>query len=95
MLRFIEESEMNRRKISFRAKRSRYDENRLVARENDPICRSALGSKNATQNLGEVVGQSHILAEGNLLPKLAKSNSFGSLLFYGPPDAGKPALRRP
>ncbi len=44
------------------------------------------------RNLGEVVGQSHILAEGNLLPKLVKSNSFGSLLFYGPPGCGKTSL---
>ena len=51
-----------------------------------------LAARMRPRNLGEVVGQSHILAEGNLLPKLAKSNSFGSLLFYGPPGCGKTSL---
>ncbi len=51
-----------------------------------------LAARMRPRNLGEVVGQAHILAEGNLLPKLVKSNLFGSLLFYGPPGCGKTSL---
>lgn len=40
----------------------------------------------------EIVGQEHILQEGNLLPRLIASNQFGSLLFYGPPGSGKTSL---
>lgn len=57
-----------------------------------PSVNQPLAARMRPRNLGEVVGQSHILAEGNLLPKLVKSNSFGSLLFYGPPGCGKTSL---
>jgi putative ATPase len=42
--------------------------------------------------LKEMVGQKQILGEGKLLPKLIHQNSFGSLLFYGPPGCGKTSL---
>jgi putative ATPase len=42
--------------------------------------------------LEEMVGQKQILGEGQLLPKLIRQNSFGSLLFYGPPGCGKTSL---
>lgn len=42
--------------------------------------------------LAEVVGQEHILGEGCLLPRLVKSDRFGSLIFYGPPGTGKTSM---
>lgn len=42
--------------------------------------------------LSEVVGQSHLLGEGALLPRLLKTGQLGSLLFYGPPGSGKTTL---
>ena len=39
------------------------------------------------RKLSEVVGQEHILREGSLLPRLVAQNSFGSLIFYGPPGS--------
>ena len=42
--------------------------------------------------LAEVVGQQHITAQGNLLPRLVAQNRFGSLLFYGPPGCGKTSI---
>lgn len=44
------------------------------------------------RSLAEVVGHRHILAEGCLLPRLVSTNSFGSLIFYGPPGCGKTTL---
>ncbi|WP_309398437.1 replication-associated recombination protein A [Cerasicoccus maritimus] len=44
------------------------------------------------RNLGEVIGQEHLLGEGCLLPRLIKADSFGSLLFYGPPGCGKTTM---
>ena len=44
------------------------------------------------RNLSEVVGQSHILKPGSLLPRLVAQNRFGSLLFYGPPGCGKTSI---
>ena len=42
--------------------------------------------------LSEVVGQDHILGPGSLLKRLVAQNSFGSLLFYGPPGSGKTSI---
>ncbi|MGJ8654312.1 MAG: replication-associated recombination protein A [Opitutaceae bacterium] len=42
--------------------------------------------------LGEVVGQSHIVGEGCLLPRLIEADNFGSLIFYGPPGCGKTSM---
>lgn len=44
------------------------------------------------RNLSEVLGHTNILGEGALLPKLIASDTFGSLLFYGPPGCGKTTL---
>lgn len=42
--------------------------------------------------LAEVIGQEHIVGADGLLPKLVKTNHFGSLIFYGPPGCGKTSL---
>lgn len=42
--------------------------------------------------LSEVVGQEHLLGGDALLPKLIRTDTFGSLLFYGPPGCGKTTL---
>lgn len=44
------------------------------------------------RNLSEVIGQEHILGEQGLLPRLVRTNTFGSLIFYGPPGCGKTSL---
>lgn len=54
--------------------------------------RQPLAARLRPRCLNEVVGQDHILGEGNLLPRLVASNTFGSLLFYGPPGCGKTSL---
>jgi len=54
--------------------------------------RQPLAARLRPQSLKEVVGQEHVLGEGKLLPRLVGTNSFGSLLFYGPPGCGKTSL---
>ena len=44
------------------------------------------------QNLGEIIGQDHIVGEGCLLPRLIQADNFGSLIFYGPPGCGKTSM---
>lgn len=44
------------------------------------------------RKLSEVAGHEYLLAKDCLLPRLIKSNNFGSLLFYGPPGCGKTTL---
>jgi len=44
------------------------------------------------RRLSEVLGQEHLLAEDSLLPRLIRADSFGSLLFYGPPGCGKTTM---
>ena len=51
-----------------------------------------LAARLRPRSLAEVVGQEHILRPGSLLPRLVAQNSFGSLLFYGPPGSGKTSI---
>lgn len=44
------------------------------------------------RNLSEVIGQEHLVGPECLLPRLIKADSFGSLLFYGPPGCGKTTM---
>jgi replication-associated recombination protein RarA len=44
------------------------------------------------RNLAEVVGHAGLLGPEALLPRLIKADTFGSLLFYGPPGCGKTTL---
>jgi len=58
----------------------------------DDFVRKPLAARMRPRGLGDVVGQTHILRTGSLLPKLIQSDRFGSLLFYGPPGCGKTSL---
>lgn len=44
------------------------------------------------QRLDAIIGQTHLLGDDCLLPRLIRQNQFGSLLFYGPPGCGKTTL---
>lgn len=46
------------------------------------------------RELGEVVGQSHVLAEGGYLQRMMQSGTYNSLIFWGPPGCGKTTLAR-
>lgn len=51
-----------------------------------------LAARMRPRNLSEVAGQEHVVGEGCLLPRLVKSDTFGSLLLYGPPGCGKTSI---
>lgn len=61
-------------------------------RRNEVSATAPLAVRMRPRSLAEVVGHSHILGEGCLLPRLVSANNFGSLLFYGPPGCGKTTL---
>jgi putative ATPase len=56
--------------------------------------RKPLAARMRPRVLGEIIGQNHLLKTGTLLPKLIKSDRFGSLLFWGPPGCGKTTFAR-
>jgi len=56
--------------------------------------RKPLAARMRPRNLSEIIGQSHLLKAGALLPKLIKADRFGSLLFWGPPGCGKTSFAR-
>jgi putative ATPase len=53
-----------------------------------------LAERMRPQSLGEVVGQGHILGDGQMLNQLAKAGKPFSLIFWGPPGSGKTTLAR-
>lgn len=53
---------------------------------------SPLAMRMRPSSLQDVVGHAHILGKGCLLPRLVESDTFGSLIFYGPPGCGKTTL---
>lgn len=55
-------------------------------------CYQPLAIRMRPRRLDEIVGQNHILGEGSLLPRLIQQNSFGNLIFFGPPGCGKTSL---
>ena len=54
--------------------------------------RRPLAERMRPRSIKEVVGQSHILGEGCLLPNLIKENRVSNLILAGPPGSGKTTL---
>lgn len=57
-----------------------------------PAAPRPLAARMRPRALTEVVGQEHLLGPDALLPRIVRSDSFGSLLLYGPPGCGKTTL---
>ena len=51
-----------------------------------------LAARKRPRNLDEFVGQSHILAPGQLLRRAIEADRIQSLMFFGPPGTGKTSL---
>src|SRR5512140_2940538 len=51
-----------------------------------------LAARMRPRNLDEFVGQTHILAPGQLLRRAIEADRIQSLIFYGPPGTGKTSL---
>lgn len=63
-----------------------------VRGEHEASVRRPLAVRMRPRRLAEVLGHENILGKDCLLPKLVASDTFGSLLFYGPPGCGKTTL---
>ena len=57
-----------------------------------PSARRPLAARMRPRALAEVVGHAALLGPDALLPRLLRADTFGSLLFYGPPGCGKTTL---
>jgi len=60
--------------------------------EEDLLRQQPLASRMRPRNLEEYVGQTHILAPGQLLRRAIEADRIQSLIFYGPPGTGKTSL---
>src|SRR5690242_15245259 len=58
----------------------------------EPSGHQPLASRMRPRDLGEFVGQSHILGPGQLLRRAIEADRIQSLIFYGPPGTGKTTL---
>ncbi len=59
--------------------------------ENSP-CHQPLAARMRPRSLEEYIGQTHILAPGQLLRRAIEADRIQSLIFYGPPGTGKTSL---
>ncbi|MEW6304338.1 MAG: replication-associated recombination protein A [Verrucomicrobiota bacterium] len=57
-----------------------------------PQRHAPLAARMRPRNIAEYVGQSHILAPGQLLRRAIEADRIQSLIFYGPPGTGKTSL---
>jgi putative ATPase len=53
-----------------------------------------LAERMRPRNLDEVVGQEHLIGKGKLLRQMVESDKIYSVIFFGPPGAGKTTLAR-
>ncbi|HSE61580.1 MAG TPA: AAA family ATPase, partial [Candidatus Saccharimonadales bacterium] len=53
-----------------------------------------LADKMRPQSLDEVIGQSHLLSDGEILRQIVKNKQPVSLMLWGPPGSGKTTLAR-
>jgi len=53
-----------------------------------------LAARLRPRSLSEVIGQSHLLAEGKLLRRAILADQFSALILHGPPGTGKTTLAR-
>src|SRR5665213_314081 len=67
------------------------DEKSETERERAPR-HEPLAARMRPRNLDEYVGQTHILAPGQLLRRAIEADRIQSLIFYGPPGTGKTSL---
>ncbi len=53
-----------------------------------------LAARMRPRRLSELIGQSHLLGDGQLLPRMVAAGRLGSIILHGPPGTGKTTLAR-
>lgn len=56
------------------------------------MAKQPLAFRMRPKNITEVIGQKHLLADGNIINRMVQAEQLTSLIFYGPPGTGKTSL---
>ena len=73
-------------------KKSKNDQSSLELKNKESFAALPLALRVRPRKISGIIGQDHILGKKSLLPRLIQSDSFGSIIFYGPPGCGKTTL---
>ena len=60
----------------------------------EPGGQAPLAERMRPRNLGEFIGQSHLLGPGKILDRILRNRRFHSLILWGPPGCGKTTLAK-
>ncbi|MGA2935753.1 MAG: replication-associated recombination protein A [Syntrophobacteraceae bacterium] len=60
----------------------------------EPGGQAPLAERMRPRNLGEFIGQSHLLGPGKILDRVLRNRRFHSLILWGPPGCGKTTLAK-
>ncbi len=69
-----------------------YESEGVVSSLKEPPLHAPLAARLRPESLDEFYGQEHLVSNGKLLRKAIESDTFSSIILYGPPGVGKTSL---
>lgn len=58
------------------------------------VTKQPLATRMRPQSLSEIVGQTHLIGEGQILTSIVNARQLTSIILYGPPGIGKTSIAK-